>query len=153
MCNFRYTLLPAITLFILSLIFFLAFDFVGSAWSFGFSIRATTANNLRLRRLSIPELIHSPKKIYFKLYLFYNETSYTTYINHVRWHRCLRSDVLRVVGNRSARRKPTCLTWWPHDDQWLIYLILFSVSIICILVSRQQLVTVAYHIYNIPSCN
>ena len=28
-----------------------------------------------------------------------------------------------------------------------------SVSIICILVSRQQLVTVSYHIYNIPSCN
>ena len=48
----------------------------------------------------------------FKLYLFYNdyETSYTTYINHVRWHRCLRSDGLRVEGNRSARRKPICLT-------------------------------------------
>jgi len=35
----------------------------------------------------------------FKLYLFYNdfETSYTTYINHARWHRCLRSGGLRVV--------------------------------------------------------
>ena len=34
----------------------------------------------------------------FKLYLFYNdyETSYTTYINHARWHRCLRTDGLRV---------------------------------------------------------
>ena len=33
-----------------------------------------------------------------KLYLFYidYETSYTTYINHARWHRCLRSDGLRV---------------------------------------------------------
>ena len=33
-----------------------------------------------------------------KLYLFYNdyETSYTTYINHARWHRCLRSDGLHV---------------------------------------------------------
>ena len=53
----------------------------------------------------------------FKLYLFYNdyETSYTTYINHARWHRCLRSDGLRVGRNRSAQRKPTCLTWWPHD--------------------------------------
>ena len=53
----------------------------------------------------------------FKLYLFYNdyETSYTTYINHTRWHRCLRSGGLRVWGNRSTRRKPTCLTWWPHD--------------------------------------
>ena len=53
----------------------------------------------------------------FKLYLFYNDykTSYTTYINHARWHRCLRSDGLRVGGNRSTRRKPTCLTWWPHD--------------------------------------
>ena len=50
---------------------------------------------------------------FFKLYLFYNdyETSYTTYINHACWHRCLRSDGLLVGGNRSARRKPTCLTW------------------------------------------
>ena len=48
-----------------------------------------------------------------KVYLFYNdyETSYTTYINHVRWHRCLRSSGLGVGGNRSARRKPICLTW------------------------------------------
>ena len=52
--------------------------------------------------------------VYLKLYLFYNdyETSYTTYINHARWHRCLRSDGLRVGGNR---RKPSCLTLWPHD--------------------------------------
>ena len=51
-------------------------------------------------------------------YLFYNdyETSYTTYINHARWHRCLRSGSLRVGGNWSTRRKPTCLTWWPHDN-------------------------------------
>ena len=32
--------------------------FVGSVWSFGFFIRATTANDLRLRRISIPDLIH-----------------------------------------------------------------------------------------------
>ena len=45
----------------------------------------------------------------FKHFLFYNdyETSYTPYINHARWHRCLRSDGLRVGGNRSAWRKPT----------------------------------------------
>ena len=45
--------------------------------------------------------------------LFYNdyETSSTTYINHARWHRCLRSDGLRLRGNRSSRRKPTCPTW------------------------------------------
>ena len=81
-----------------------------------FFIPATTANDLRLRRISIPDLILSLFS-YFKLYLFYNDykTSYTTYINHARWHRCLRSDGLRVGGNRSARRKPTCLTWWPHD--------------------------------------
>ena len=49
----------------------------------------------------------------FKLYIFYNdyETSYTTYINHARWHLCLRSGGLRVGGNWSARRKPNCLTW------------------------------------------
>ena len=36
----------------------------------------------------------------FKLFLFYNdyETNYTTYINHACWHRCLRSDGLRVGG-------------------------------------------------------
>ena len=39
-----------------------------------------------------------------KLYLFYNdyETSYTTYINHALWHRCLRSGGRRVGGNRST---------------------------------------------------
>ena len=49
----------------------------------------------------------------FKLYLFYSDygTRYTTYINHALWRRCLRSDGLRVAGNRSARRKPTCVTW------------------------------------------
>jgi len=31
------------------------------------------------------------------------------YINHARWHRCL-----RVSGNRETRRKLTCPTWWPH---------------------------------------
>ena len=36
------------------------------------------------------------------------ETSYTTYAH---WHRCLRSGGLHVGGNRSTRRKPTCLTW------------------------------------------
>jgi len=30
----------------------------------------------------------------------------------------LRLDGLRVGGNRSARRKLTCLTWWPHYQQW-----------------------------------
>ena len=60
------------------------------------------------------ELLLLPK---FKLYLFYNdyETSYTTYIDHASWHRCLRSGGLRVGGNRSTRRKLTCLTWWLHD--------------------------------------
>jgi len=47
----------------------------------------------------------------FKLYLFYNDykTSYTTYIKHARWQWCLRLGDHRVGGNRSARRKPTCL--------------------------------------------
>ena len=36
----------------------------------------------------------------FRLSLFYNdyETRHTTYINHARWHRCLRSDDPRVEG-------------------------------------------------------
>ena len=37
---------------------FLAFDFVGSAWSFVLFIPATTANDLRLRRISIPDFIY-----------------------------------------------------------------------------------------------
>ena len=32
--------------------------FVGSAWSFGFFFPATMANDLRLRRIFIPDLIH-----------------------------------------------------------------------------------------------
>jgi len=57
------------------------------------------------------------KVLKFKFSLFYNdyETNYTTYINHGRWHRCLRLDGLRVGGNQSALRKLTCMTWWPHD--------------------------------------
>jgi len=53
------------------------------------------------------QILSIPFFPYFKLYLFYNdyETSYTTCINHARWHRCLRSDGLRVGGNRSTRRK------------------------------------------------
>ena len=53
----------------------------------------------------------------FKLYLFYNdyETGSTIYINHACWHPCFRSGGLRVGGKRSTRRKPTCLTWLPHD--------------------------------------
>ena len=35
--------------------------------------------------------------------------------NQDRWHRCLRSGGLPVGGNQSTRRKPICLTWWPHD--------------------------------------
>ena len=54
-------------------------------------------------------LAYSPP---LNFYLFYNdyETSYTSYNNHARWHRCLRSGGLRVRGNRSTRRKPTYLT-------------------------------------------
>ena len=40
---------------------------------------------------------------------------HTPYINHARWHRCLRSGGLLVGRNGSTRRKPTCPTWWPHD--------------------------------------
>ena len=47
---------------------------------------------------------YSQENFYFscgpiKLYLFYNdyETNYTTYINHARWHRCLRADLLLSV--------------------------------------------------------
>ena len=56
-----------------------------------------------------PELANAViSSLKFKLYLLYKdyETSYTTYINHARWHRCL----------ISCERKPTCLdlvTTWP----------------------------------------
>ena len=38
--------------------FFKRSTFVGSAWSFSFFIPATMANDLRLRRISIPDFIH-----------------------------------------------------------------------------------------------
>ena len=38
--------------------FFKLPTFVGSAWSFGFFIPATTANDLRLRKISISDRIH-----------------------------------------------------------------------------------------------
>jgi len=73
----------------------------------------------------------------FNLYTFYNdyETSYTTYINHAHWHRCLRSDGLYVGRNRNARRKPTCLTWWPHDHltcRRRVWLLSVSIRFNCI---------------------
>ena len=71
--------------------------YVGSAWSFALFIPATTANDLRIRRISIPDIIRYICFSYFKLYLFLQRlrTRYTTYINRARWHRCLRSDGLR----------------------------------------------------------
>ena len=39
-------------------VFFSVRLFVGSAWPFGFFIPATAANDLRLRRISIPDFIH-----------------------------------------------------------------------------------------------
>ena len=52
-------------------IFFKRSTFVGSAWSFGLFISATTANDLRLRRISIPNVIHS---IYFPILIFEKES-------------------------------------------------------------------------------
>ena len=46
---------------------FLAFAFVGSAWSFSFFIPATMANDLWFRRISIPHFIHY---IFVLSYLF-----------------------------------------------------------------------------------
>ena len=44
------------------------------------------------------------KQKHLNYYLFYNdyEIGYTTYINHARWYRCLRSGGLRVG------EKPEC---------------------------------------------
>ena len=94
-------------------------DFVLSVLrgSFGFFIPATTANDLRLRRISIQDLIHY---ICFPILNFIYITTITKQVIQlilimlVDQHRCLRSDGLRVGGNRSARSKPTdLLTTWP----------------------------------------
>ena len=53
-----------------SILFFNRSTFVGSAWSFGFYIPATTANDLRFRRISIPDLIHY---IYFPFLILEKE--------------------------------------------------------------------------------
>ena len=61
--------------------------------------------------LLVSQLLRNTTKGFkFKLYLFYNdyETSYTTYINHARWHRCWCLDGLRVGGNWSARTGCGC---------------------------------------------
>ena len=69
----------------------------------------------------------------FKLYLFHNdyETSYTTFIKHARWHRCLRSDGLRVGGNRSARREThlSDLVLYVFDASTLICLFYIKILI------------------------
>ena len=59
---------------------FLAFDFVGSGWSFGFFIPATTANDLRLRRISI--LLYTSYPLHYflililvSLYVFCTQTT------------------------------------------------------------------------------
>ena len=65
------------------LIFFLAFDFCRSAWSFGFFIPATTANDLRHGRIFYPDFIHY---IYFPtcmlmihiVSMIFNEGAYLT---------------------------------------------------------------------------
>ena len=54
----------------------------------------------------------------FFYYLFSNVIYFTTikkqvritYTNPARWHWCL------CGRKRSTQRKPTCLTWWPHDN-------------------------------------
>ena len=68
---------------------------------------------------------------FFKLYLFNNDYE-TSYINHAGWHRCLRSDGLRVgvpgrnspvwLGDQmtishaeAGYRVP--LSWWFHSDR------------------------------------
>ena len=98
---------------------FLAFDFLSVLrGSFVFFIPATTANDLRLRRISIQDLIHY---ICFSILNFIYITTNTNQVIQlilimlVDQHRCLRSNGLRVGGNRSTRGKPTCLTCWPHD--------------------------------------
>ena len=52
--NTYYSMSNSASLFV----FFQRSTFVGSAWSFYLFIPATTANDLRLRRISIPDLIH-----------------------------------------------------------------------------------------------
>ena len=43
------------------------------------------------------------KSVFSSNNYFENDKSYTIYINHARWHRCLRLDGLRVGGNRCAQ--------------------------------------------------
>ena len=56
-----------------NLFFFWSSTFVGSAWSIGCFIPATTANDLRLWTISIPDLIHY---IYFPILILLKEPVY-----------------------------------------------------------------------------
>ena len=61
---------------IYALVYFLFFwrtTFVGSAWSFGFLIPATTANDIRLEGFPIPDFIHY---IYFLILILEKEPVY-----------------------------------------------------------------------------
>jgi len=54
---------------------------------------------------------HTKVQLILNFIYFTTITKQVIQHNHARWHRRLRSVGLRVGGNRSARRKPTCLTW------------------------------------------
>ena len=58
------------------LFFILASTFVGFAWSFSFFIPATTANDLRLGRISIPDFIHY---IYFLILILGKEPVFSLF--------------------------------------------------------------------------
>ena len=58
------------TLVFIFLPFFKRSTFVGSAWSFGFFIPATTANDLNFEGFTIPDLIHY---IYFPILILEKE--------------------------------------------------------------------------------
>ena len=65
--------------------------FVGSAWSFGFFIPTTTANDLRLRKISIPNLIHYIiflilEKEPVSIWVPNKETTGTIFITSLVWH-------------------------------------------------------------------
>ena len=101
--------------------------------------------------------------LYF-YFIFLNFIYFTTITkqviqhNHAHWHRCLRTDGLRVGGNRSAWRKPTCLTTWsshmltpciePRSQRWEASVLhCASQTALSILMDRWQIVNLSTGIF------
>ena len=104
---------------------FLAFDFfVGSAWWFGCFIPATAANDLRLRRISLPDLIHY---MYFLILILEKEPVFPFSMLSVKpgncWYHCynvfgMTRSLIRIEPGTSRTRSQHSTTRLSRRRYW-----------------------------------